>query len=57
MANRNYAHYFCDKCGYNRDYLESEDPDLGPCPSCDSRNTFFKKYIEKKVKRGKVKRR
>ena len=54
MATRNYIHYFCKKCNWNKDYLESEDPNHGPCPKCGSKNSFFAEYIEKKVKRGKI---
>ena len=54
MSNRKYITYFCNDCGWTKDYLESEDPNHGPCPGCGKKNCFFAKYIEKKVKRGKI---
>jgi len=54
MSNRKYITYFCNDCGWTKDYLESEDPKHGPCPGCGKKNCFFAKYIEKKVKRGKI---
>ena len=56
MTARKYIKYECLSCRYNRQYLSSEDPVLLGCPKCGKRNSFFKRVVEKKIKRGKVKR-
>jgi len=55
MAKRRYIKYECN-CGWTRDYILSEDPEHFGCPVCSKRNTFYKREIEKKVARGKIKR-
>lgn len=53
---RRYISYECRHCGYKCKYLLYEDPKYGPCPKCNKFNAFYKKEVEKKIKRSKIKR-
>jgi len=56
MAKRKYSNYKCGQCNWTKKILTINDPGLNSCPSCNRKNSFYVKYTEEKVKRGKIKR-